>query len=89
MKTPEQYATELLARKGKITEFLLAHTITMAMRDTRDACARMVDEEAMAYPEMTPGLQHAAHILRSEMIIGGPIRATLDPEDKMEEEVEA
>lgn len=90
MKNPEEYATELLARKGPITEFLLAHMVTRAMRDTRDACARHIEEEAEAAPNsqnFQNGMRHAAQVLRTSMVIGGPVKAFVGESEK--EEIEA
>jgi hypothetical protein len=81
LKNPDEYAAELLSRKGRITEFLLAHTITKAMRDTRDACARMIESEAQTFTPFTPGMEHAAHLLRSQLIIGGPVKAIVEADE--------
>lgn len=75
MKSPQEYAKELLARKGGITEYHLTHLITRAMRDTRDACARLIEEEAeVTDKQRTPIYRAAASLLRTEFIIGGPVK---------------
>jgi len=90
MKTPDEYAAELLSRKGQITEFHLAHTIKCAMRDSRDACARAIDGEADRQSNVTfaAGMRCAADLLRNEMLIGGPVKAFVS-DDRTEEEKSA
>lgn len=75
MKPPEEYAKELLNRKGEITEYHLTHLITRAMRDTRDACARAIEEKAeLVTARNRDGYINAAEVLRMEFVIGGPVR---------------
>lgn len=79
MKNPEEYATELLARKGGITEFHLAHAISRAMRDCRDACARAIDLEAEQFgdPLFVAGMHNSSDLLRNYFVISGPVKATM------------